>query len=148
MLAAVLAAVCGCEKLRSPTPARPASRPAAEDFGEDYARALAVADQFCEAWRLGDVAIARLLVSQRLRRLHGDGRLNEALAAAPNANHVGFEISEGRRLGEGRYVFRVRLVRRYLGRQEDRIEAPPGQIVLAAQQDGQWRVDELPLPVP
>jgi len=138
--AAVLACVAGtgCPRRPSAAPARPAR-------DADYLAALAVADEFCEAWRRGDVPTGKLLLSRRAQRAFPDARIHDAIAGAPSPQHTAFELSDGSRGPDGSFRFRLRLHYRFQGQAQERIESHDEQIVLTADDAGAWRVDRFPL---
>ncbi|MCD6304313.1 MAG: hypothetical protein J7M21_05055 [Planctomycetes bacterium] len=111
----------------------------------EYAAALAAADEFCDAWRRGDVSAGLPMLSGRIRRTVPDERISDVIAGGTNPVHVGYQIGPGRRNDDGSYSFTVRLFYRFTGRTAGRIEAPPGRIVLVRDADGQWVVDRFPL---
>jgi hypothetical protein len=131
----------GCD---SPAPKPPARKPATK-YDEEYLAALAAANEFCHAWRQGDVAAGRPLLSPRIKRTFPDSRIRDVISGTPNARHVAFEISAGSRGADGSIAFRVRLFHRYTGRAEDRIEGPVQSIVMQPDGAGRWLVDRFPL---
>jgi len=133
----------GCE---APVPEPPETQPAQTAYDEHYAGALAAANAFCQAWQGRQEADGRVLMSKRMLRRHTDRQLRDAIVGQPNPAHVGYEISNGRRLSDGRYAFDVRLFFRYAGSHADKLEAPMERIVIARGDDGKWRVDDFPVP--
>lgn len=135
----------GCEYL-TPPKSPPAAKPAEQPYDENYIAALAVADEFCRAWKNGDFAAGKTLMTRRLVRQHSDTRLSDAIAGTSSPRHAAFEISAGEHLPDGRIAFKLRLFLSYPGQFQDRLEAPLERMVLAAAQAGRWRVDEFPIP--
>jgi len=138
-----LGPVGGCE---SPPPPPPETQPAETRYDDAYLAALSVVDDFCHAWKNRDLQAGRALLSRRTIRRHPDARIRDAIVGAENPKHAAFEIIEGKKLSDGRYVFDVRLFFRYAGLQSDRIESPIEKIVIARDESGRWRVSELPIP--
>ena len=146
-LCAAVMGAAGCELPPPAAPAtQPASRPADATYDRDYVEALGVANFFCEAWRQKDVGFGRTLLSRRLIRRYPDRRINDAIGGPGGPRHGGFHIFGGRRLGGGRIEVKVRWFFLYDGQKGDRIESPLERLVLAKGDDGQWRVDEFPIP--
>ena len=134
--------LAGCEK----TPPEPETQPANTARDDAYIAALAVANEFCQAWKHRDEAAGRALLSLRLIRQHSDKRLSAAIVGVSNPHHAAYEISEGRKLAEGRYEFKLRLFFQYTGLHGDRIESPLDRIVVARIDAEHWRVDQFPIP--
>ena len=123
------------------------TRPAAAETGDaDYISALATANVFCHAWRDHNYAAGRPMLTVRLIRQYPDARLRDAVAGSRNVRHAAFEISGGRRLGPGRYAFKVRLFYRFTGEVDDRIEHLDAEMVLVLGSKGSWMVDDFPIP--
>ena len=126
----------------------PGPRAAAEAPDDDYVRALAVANRFCQAWRQRRYAAGKALLTRRLVRQHPEQRLRDLIAGPHNPRHAAFEVFGGRRLGPGRFEFSVRLFLRFVGESEQRIETLAERIVLVRDGSGTWRVDDFPAPTP
>jgi hypothetical protein len=137
-----LAWVAGCEAPAEDPNAQSGEPgpPPGSTRDETYAEALAAANRFCEAWRERDVDTAVLMASPRLRREHGEGGIATAIAGAPNAEHVGYEISHGRPGDAGAMLFDVRLMIRYTGQSGDRLESPE-ETVRLIRPGNRWLVD-------
>jgi hypothetical protein len=131
----------GCEEPPGATPNEPGEQ---ADLRE-YAHALATADRFCHLWREGDFDAARNLLDPRLIKKHPESLIRGVLSQNGNPVHQAYEIHEGRRLPDGRYLFNVRLFFLYRGQDVDRLESPRGEIVLQATDDGRWLVRSFPL---
>lgn len=130
--------VCGCQKNQ---PAAPAA-----SYDRDYLQALAAADEFCDAWRKGDLADGAALLTPRLKSQHPERHIADAITGGDNSTHVAYEVFSGERLGDGRFAFKVRLLRRFSGDTRDLIDGPIGRLVLQRDDAGVWRVDEFPIP--
>jgi hypothetical protein len=137
------AGLAGCEYI-SPPP--PASQPAETRYNEAYAGALAAVDDFCQAWVKGDAVAGRALLSVRMQRRYPDQLLGDVIAGSGNPRHAAYEIHNGRRLGDGRYAFDVRLFFCYSGVHGDKLESPLEQAIVAQDDAGRWRIDAFPIP--
>ena len=138
LLAAILAAgAIACDR-RAPAP------PASTQFDANYLDALAAANGFCDAWRRGDVETGKKLLSVRVKRAFPDAAIHDAIAGPPNPQHVAYELSDGQARAD-RMTFRLRLLYRFAGRAQQRIEARAEQVVLRRDADGRWLVDRFPL---
>jgi len=134
----------GCESFAPQSPNSPNQADQAKP-DDDYVAALAVANDFCRAWRDCNLPMGRLMLTRRMIAQYSDTRLAAALVGGENPSHGAFEIFKGRRLGEQRYEFKIRLFHRYKGQLIDRIEAPVQRIVIVNAGD-RWLVDEFPIP--
>ena len=134
----------GCEGTSSSTqPSK--DKPKTQPYDDEYISALAVADQFCHAWQMGNFRDGKALLSRRLIRRHPEDRLADAIVGVQNPSHVAYEIFGGKRLSDGRIAFKVRLFQRHAGQHADRIEGPAEDLVMVRdEQSGDWRVDEFP----
>ena len=134
-----------CDRSSQPPPAADGKARANDKYNADYIAALAAANEFCRAWRRGDVGAGVGLLSRRVRRALPDARIRDAIAGVGNPRHAGFEISNGEHVGPGQVAFRVRLLYTYVGQSEDRTEAPLERIVLQRDESGRWLVERFPL---
>lgn len=142
-IAAAMMFVGGCEK--SPS-GQPQTQPAENRQNEQYISALAVANEFCAAWKQGSEAAGRALMSKRMIRTFPDAQLRDAIVGASNPAHAAFQIGEGKKRSDGGYEFPIVLFFRYGGQHSNRIEAADARIVVAEDQPGLWRVAEFPMP--
>ena len=121
--------------------------PAGSGGGDaNYTSALAAANRFCQAWQNRDLAKARSFLTRGMVRRHRENQLNDALAGPGNPEHSAFEIFPGQKEDAGRYVFRVRLHLKFSGQMEDPVEKPVVRLVLLRDTDGEWLVDDFPVP--
>ena len=137
MLLAALA-FGGCKGAPGSAPQRAAS-PA------QYAAALAVADEFCQAWQKGSFPDAKALMDAGLLERHTQEKLAGAIASTTNPVHLAYEIFDGQLRADGKLAFGVRLFHRFTGQSGDRIEGPVEEIVLGQDSAGRWRVCEFPV---
>lgn len=148
LAAAIAAAVGGCRKIDrdgSEATSRPANA-AVNTVDGNYVGALAAANRFCMAWRRGNFAVGRAMLSRRLMRQYPDAALRDVIAGVGNPAHAAFEVSGGRRLSPTRYEFEVRLMLRFTGSRDDRFEAQEVRMVVARAADAPWRINEFPFP--
>lgn len=129
--------IAGCQKNQQAVPAT--------TYDRDYLQALAAADEFCHAWRKGDFADGAALLTPRLKSQHTDRQIADAIAGGDNYTHAAYEIFSGEKLGDDRFAFKVRLLRRFSGDTRDLIDGPIERIVLQRGDAGLWRVDEFPI---
>ena len=140
VLAALLAvASAGCREEDAPL------APADEGYTHDYADALAVANAFCRAWQQGDYIAGRRDLHPLVIKKYPEGRIEDAIRGSGNPAHVAFELYDGKKIAEDQYAFHLRLLLRYEGQFEQRLEAPEGRIVVIRDPSGAWRVAEFPL---
>ena len=145
--------LCGCQ--RSAAPAKPSPAPQAQKSetstppppdGKRLSSALAVANEFCEAWRGENFPAARELLSLRMRRRHSEKSLYNALVPPLGGSHKAYLLSGGAELDDGRVRFDAKLFYEYPGQRDDRLEAALVRIILATDSDDAWKVDEFPVP--
>jgi len=81
----------------------------------DYICALSAANEFLSAWRARhrDKGIAPL--SPRLLQTKGEQWWRDEISGISNPHHEAYEICNGHRLPDGRFVFDVRLYEHYTG---------------------------------
>lgn len=132
----------GCKRTRSTPP--PDQTPSTQ-YDAGYAGALAAANEFCHAWRRGDLEAGKALLSRRILRTFPDIRIRDAIVGLPSPQHVAFEIAGGSRGDDGSMTFGVRLFYRFLGQADERIEGPAETIALRRDDAGVWRVDRFRL---
>ena len=153
MKLALLAVVClaaligpaGCDRRQDE--AEPTGQAVEDKKAKEQAflAALRTANAFCEAWRAGDFSTARRLMSERLIRRHSEGRLNSSVVPPAGGEHVGYLLSSGKHLSDGRVAFKLQLFFVYAGLYEKRLERPVDRIVLIGGGDDPWKVDEFPI---
>jgi hypothetical protein len=110
----------------------------------DYISSLASANQFLTAWQWRNQEEGLKLLSTNLKRQKTEEDLRDYLSGLSNPHHAAFEISSGKRLGNDRFSFRVRLYEEVTG-DTIGIEQPKlSTIVVIKNSDGTWLVDVLP----
>jgi len=140
LLLGVAALLSGCEGFPRSQSSRKQSR---QQQGRDYAAALAAVNRYCAAWQRHDAVAARAELSERLASwlLQTDEQMLDWPA---NPHHEAYEISAGKAKGEGQYTFQVRLFYRFLGQADERIETDGGEVTVCRDEQGRWRIDQLP----
>jgi len=122
------------------------SGPEAEAFIDtDYVLALSAADRFLTAWRNRDQDVGLALLSSRLVKSKGEQHWRNEISGMSNPHHEAYEISGGRRLGDGRFAFDVWVHAHYTGfRVEPVRKSKPSRIILMRVAPEEWKVDEVP----
>jgi hypothetical protein len=115
-----------------------------EDIDQNYISALASAERFLFAWQTRDASDGLALLSNRLRAAHQTSFLQHYIIGDENPAHAAFEISNGKKLPDGRYAFEVRLFENQRGEFWQGKRPKPSRIVMAASDLDRWLVDELP----
>ena len=98
----------------------------------------------CQAWQQQDVDRAKTLLTDRLNRSLSAEVLNDVIVGPANQKHSAFEILPGKKIGEDRYEFEVRLFYRYSGTHGDKIETPLDKIIISREPSEVLRVDQFP----
>jgi hypothetical protein len=151
---ALALAPCGCKEFLEKhigSTSKPASKPTppTQERVEDYVGALRAANEFCQAWQRGEyTTYTRNLMSQRMLKQHSEEKILNTIGGGLNPRHAAYELSEGRRLDDGRYAFKLKLYFWYAGGTSDRTETVPGEMILAREasdRSGQWKVDQFPM---
>ncbi len=140
------AALLGCEQSPQQKSAQPKPAEKKNPYTKDYLGAVAVADEFCYAWKHRNITTARRLMGKGMIRRYPDVRLHAAIVGQENPRHAGFELSNGRSSRDGRYEFDVKLFFHYVGEMYERIESPKETIIVARSDEGFWVVEDFPVP--
>jgi hypothetical protein len=116
--------------------ARTRSAPPAVD--RDYVSALAAANRFLAAWQAQDQENGLVMLTDAAKEHVSEDRLDEFFSPGAGA---AYEISRGKKMDSGRYVFPVTLLEPGTGhRPRPRVSQ---MIVVRSGQDD-WAVDRLP----
>ena len=110
----------------------------------DYICALSAANEFLSAWRARhrDKGIASL--SPRLLQTKGEQWWRDEISGISNPHHEAYEICNGHRLADGRFVFDVWLYEHYTGDVYYRGKRwGADKIVLVKVGPEKWKVDEI-----
>jgi len=111
----------------------------------DYVLALSAANKFFGAWRARDPGKGIALLSPKLFQSQPKDVWFQAIVGCSNPHHAAYEISNGRRLPDGRFAFDVRLFEHYTGFPVERDDVGSLEtvtLVKVAEED--WRVDAMP----
>ncbi len=140
LLVLTVLALSGCEGFPSSQSAEKQTR---QQQSQDYPAALAVVNRYYAAWQNHDPAAARAELSERLMSwfVQTDAQM---LDWPTNPRHEAYEIHAGKGKGQGRYTFQVRLFYRFLGQADERLETDGGEVVAVRDEQGRWRIDQLP----
>lgn len=115
---------------------------------QDYVHALAVANQFLSAWILRDVR-GLDLISPSMRRKYGVIYLKQWIIGLSNPHNESFDITNGVRINDKRYSFRVHYYTHYTNYSDIGTKGPQSLLVIVKAKSGRWLVNdfshELPL---
>ena len=115
--------------------ARTRSAPAVVD--RDYAPALAAANRFLAAWQAEDRENGLVMLTEAAKEHVSEDRLEEFFSPGADA---AYEISRGRKMDTGRYVFPVTLFEPGTGHARPRVS----QMIVVESGQNDWAVDRLP----
>ena len=107
---------------------------------QDYIAALAAANRFLSAWQSQDHETAILLLSDKLKQHTREDRLDTFFSPGARTQQA-YEISSGKKLSPGRYLFRVTLFN------SNRQKSPrprSSQLVVTRSGKNDWTIDKLP----
>ena len=126
-----------------------ASRPRqnTQPIDNDYVLALAAANEFLEAWRSRDQERGLAVLSPRLRKSKDEEFLRFDISGISNPHHESYEVTNGRRLPDGRYAFDVWLWEYYTAGQagDPTTEKPlPYRVIVVKTGLETWQVDDMP----
>jgi len=111
----------------------------------DYILALSVANRFLSAWQNRDQDVGIAVLSNHLLQSRSEEGWRMAISGISNPHHQAYEITNGRRLRDGRFAFTIRLYNHYTGfKERAKSRGTPSTIILVKTGKEQWRVDELP----
>jgi hypothetical protein len=111
----------------------------------DYVLALSTANKLLEAWRSRDQDAGLALLSPRLRKTRTEDEWRMAISGISNPHHQSYEISDGKRLPDGRVRFVVCLHDHYTGHQQAASPRQKAQhIILINVGENKWQVDGVP----
>jgi hypothetical protein len=115
-----------------------------EDIDQDYIFALSAANRFLIDWEGGNVGDGMSLASNKLRAAHPNGFLEQYLRSDQNPKHASFEVSNGKKLPDGRVEFEVRLYEYQQGQFWQGKRPKPSRITLVRTSLESWLVDDIP----
>jgi len=111
----------------------------------DHILALSTANRFLEAWRSRNQDEGLGLLSHRLRKSQTEDEWRMAISGISNPHHQSHEITDGKRLPDGRIQFDVWLHDHYTGQRHGGSHRQAGEhIILIEVEKETWRVDGVP----
>jgi hypothetical protein len=123
------------------SPSLAAKTKPAPQVDPDYIAALAAANRFLHAWQTQDQETGLLMLTDAAKRATTETRL-VAFFAPGSGVEQGYEISHGRKLKAGRYIFPVVLLVRGSDHKPKRPRL--SQIIVIRTSKDDWAVDKLP----
>jgi hypothetical protein len=129
--------------MAAPLTARTRAAPARSAVDQEYIAALATANRFLQAWRSQD-RNGILLLSGKVKGQTAEEHLQSLFSRADNAQEA-YEISGGRKLKAGRYIFSVAL---FNSRNGTWMQRRSSRIIVTRVGKNHWAVDKLPLSAP
>lgn len=104
---------------------------------QDYIAALAAANRFLSAWQNQDRETAILLLTDKLKQHTKEERLDAFFSPAAHTQQA-YQISSGKKIGPGHYVFRVALFN------SASRAAHSSQLVVIRSGKNDWAIDKMP----
>ena len=123
-----------------PLPARTRAAPARSAVDQEYIAALATANRFLQAWQSQDQETGILLLSDKLKGHLAEAHLQSFFSRADNAQEA-YEISGGKKLKQGRYIFSVAL---FNSRHSTWVQRRSSRMIVTRVGQNDWAVDKLP----
>ena len=114
------------------------TRSASAVLDRDYASALAAANRFLAAWQAQDRENGLVMLTEAAKQHVSEDRLEEFFSPGADA---AYEISRGRKMDSGRYVFPVTLFEAGTGH---RARPRVSQMIVVESSQDDWAVDRLP----
>jgi len=84
------------------------------------------------------------LLSASLKAKRSEREWNQYVSGISNPHHEGFEITSGKRLGNDRIAFEVRLYEHYTDERWQKLRPAPSKIILTKVGPESWLIDEVP----
>jgi hypothetical protein len=112
------------------------TRSASAVLDRDYASALAAANRFLAAWQAQDRENGLVMLTEAAKQHVSEDRLEEFFSPGTDA---AYEISRGRKMDSGRYVFPVTLFEA-----GHRARPRVSQMIVVESSQDDWAVDRLP----
>ena len=133
LLLLIFAALC--------TPLRAAGhRSPSVRVDQDYIAALAAANRFLSAWQNQDRETAILLLTDKLKQHTKEERLDTFFSPSTHTQQA-YEISSGKKLRQGCYIFRVAL---FNSGQPKSAHPHSSQLVVIRSGKNDWAIDKIP----
>jgi hypothetical protein len=125
----------------SPLSAKSKHTPATSLLDREYVSALASANRFLTAWQTQDHEAGIVLLTDAAKQQVSEDRM-QAFFAPGSSIQEGYEISRGKKLKPGRYVFPVALFE--IGPDHKWVHPRFSQIVVVNTGKDDWAIDKLP----
>jgi homoserine kinase len=126
--------------IATPLSARTRAAAASAAVDQEYVAALATANRFLQAWQTQDPESGILLLSDKVKQHTREERLQSFFSRAENAQQA-YEISGGKRLKAGRYIFSVAL---FDSRNGTSTVRRLSQVIVTRMAKNDWVIDKLP----
>jgi hypothetical protein len=126
--------------IAAPLTARTRAAPARSAVDQEYIAALATANRFLQAWQSQDQETGILLLSDKVKGQTAEEHLQSLFSRADNAQEA-YEISGGRKLKAGRYIFSVAL---FNSRNGMWMQRRSSRMIVTRVGKNDWAVDKLP----
>lgn len=126
--------------IAAPLTARTRAAPARPAVDQEYIAALATANRFLQAWQSQDQETGLLLLSDKVKGHTTEEHLQSLFSPADNAPEA-YEISGGKRLKAGRYIFSVAL---FNSRNGTWMQRRSSRMIVTRVGKDDWAVDKLP----
>ena len=107
---------------------------------QDYIAALAAANLFLSAWQNQDHETSILLLTDKLKQHTKEERLDAFFTPAAHTQQA-YEISSGKKLSPGRYLFRVILFNSGPQKSPRRHSS---QLIVTRSGKNDWAIDKIP----
>lgn len=111
-------------------------------FDGEYVSALATANRFLHAWQVQDHETGVLMLTDEAKRHLSEDSLEAFFSTAPSVEES-FEITRGKKLEPGRYLFPVVLWRTPTGK-NGKLHPSYSTIVVVRTGKEEWAIDKLP----
>ena len=126
--------------IATPLSARTRAAAARAAVDQEYVAALATANRFLQAWQTQDSETGILLLSDKVKQHTREERLQSFFSRAENAQQA-YEISGGKKLKAGRYIFSVAL---FDSRNSTSTERRLSEVIVTRMAKNDWVIDKLP----
>jgi hypothetical protein len=138
-LVLVIAALCcSIGTTLASAKAKPRQKPATDG---DYVSALAAADRFLQAWQMEDQEAGLLMLTDAAKQ-HASQAQIERFFSPELQRKRGFQITRGKKLREGRYLFPVVLITADSDTRSARLSS--SRIIVVRTGHEEWAIDRLP----
>ena len=115
-------------------------RSASVRVDQDYIAALAAANRFLSAWQNQDHETAILLLTDKVKQHTKEERLDTFFSPSTHTQQA-YEISSGKKLRQGCYIFRVTL---FNSGQQKSPRPRSSRLVVIRSGKNDWAIDKIP----